>query len=72
MAMKHLRDFLRRRIISEKEVSEVMDIITDIYEQIKDTKKRLDTLYDSAGEICNLIKCLPESKNVIEVQDDKD
>lgn len=52
------------RIITEEEVSDVMDSISYIYDQIKDIRTTLNIIEESAGEICNLIKCLDE------VQDD--
>lgn len=58
------------RKITEKEVSDVMDTISYIYDQIKETRLLCSILEEAAGEICNLIKCLPEVKDEDEVQDD--
>lgn len=55
------------RKITEKEVSEVMDVISYIYDQIKETRTTCNIIEVSAGEICNLIKCLPEVKDETEV-----
>lgn len=59
------------RKITEKEVSDVMDTITYIYDQIKETRQLCSILEEAAGEICNLIKCLPEIKDEDEVQNER-
>lgn len=46
------------RTITEEEVSDVMDTISYIYDQIKDIRTTCNIIEEAAGEICNLIKCL--------------
>lgn len=58
------------RIITEEEVSDVMDTISYIYDQIKDIRTTCNIIEEAAGDICNLIKCLPEVKDESEVQDE--
>lgn len=55
------------RIITEEEVSDVMDAVSYIYDQIKDIRTTCNIIEDAAGQICNLIKCLDKVK---EVQDE--
>lgn len=55
------------RIITEEEVSDVMDAVSYIYDQIKDIRTTCNIIEEAAGEICNLIKCLDEIK---EAQDE--
>lgn len=51
------------RKLTNEEYELVMDHISDIYDVISEIKGRLSEIYDSAGEICNTVKCAKEVDN---------
>ena len=45
------------RKLTNEEYELVMDHVSDIYDVISEIKGRLSEIYDSAGEICDIVKC---------------
>ena len=45
------------RKLTDEEYELVMDHVSDIYDVISEIKDRLSEIYDSAGMICNIVKC---------------
>ena len=45
------------RKLTNEEYELVMDHVSDIYDVISEIKGRLSEIYDSAGAICNIVKC---------------
>lgn len=51
------------RKLTKEEYELIMDHVSDIYDVISEIKGRLSEIYDSAGEICNIVKCAKEVDN---------
>lgn len=45
------------RKLTKEEYELIMDHVSDIYDVISEIKGRLSEIYDSAGEICDIVKC---------------